>query len=341
MKVLPRQADGFARRPPSEINAVLVYGPDAGLVAERVRLLRDSVLKGVDDPFRSVDWGADHLLDDPTRLGDEVAALSLTGGRRVILIRSAGDRHSKAFASVWEGVAGDTFVVVEAGDLGPGSSLRRGFENAERCAALACYEDSPEALEGVIRDSLRQAGIKADARVIEMLAGRLGSDRLATRAELEKLILYKGEGTLSEGDVDAIVGDSGATSIDDVVAAAVGGDQVGLDRALQRCAHEDVASVALIRAVARHLMRLQLVVASVARGTPAQRAIEQLRPPVFFRRRAEMMAQAQVWKLPNLQRAGDLVSESELNCKRTGIPDRAVMERALMRLANAARSQGR
>ncbi|MEQ9444632.1 MAG: DNA polymerase III subunit delta, partial [Rhodospirillaceae bacterium] len=91
VKVPPGRADAFARSPDTKVQAILVYGPDSGLVTERARALVNSVLKGDNDPFRLADLDATILKSDPARLADEVAALSLTGGRRVVKVRDATD----------------------------------------------------------------------------------------------------------------------------------------------------------------------------------------------------------------------------------------------------------
>ncbi|MSO64709.1 MAG: DNA polymerase III subunit delta [Alphaproteobacteria bacterium] len=341
MKVAARQADGFVTRPPKNVQAVLVYGPDLGLVAERVSALRRAVVGEHDDPFRVTELAADTLIEDPARLGDEVAALSLSGGRRVVVVRDAGDRHSKAFADLLNDVRSDTLVVVEAGDLGPGSGLRRRFEGAAAGAALPCYEDSGEALEGLVHTTLATYGLRANGKVIQEIATRLGSDRLMNRRELEKLAVYKGTGTITLEDVEAILVDATAASLDDVVFAVGAGDQAGLDGALQRCSREGIVPIVILRAVLRHLQRLHLASAAVADGASVQTAVDQLRPPVFFRRRADFVAQVQHWRPSLIARAFVIITMSELDCKTTGIPAEAVCERALMRVATAARAAGR
>ncbi len=91
MKIAPRDADAFLRSPDPAARAVLVYGPDAGLVSERVEALVKGVAGDLSDPFRVADFSAKELIDDPARLADEAAALSLTGGRRAVRLRQGDD----------------------------------------------------------------------------------------------------------------------------------------------------------------------------------------------------------------------------------------------------------
>src|SRR5690606_38200317 len=105
-----------------------------------------------------------------------------------------------------------------------------------------------------------------------------------TRGELEKLALYAaGRDEISLADAVAVVGDSAGLSLDDAIFAAAEGDHAAMDRVLARLFLEGVGAVTVLRAAARHLLRLQYLASQVERGVPAAQAIERLRPPVFFK----------------------------------------------------------
>src|SRR3546814_21168296 len=91
MKIAPARADAFARKPDPAVRAVLVYGPDAGLVRERADLLANSVVPDLQDPFLVAELTGHMLRKDPARPAAEVAAMDVTGGRRVGRVRGAPD----------------------------------------------------------------------------------------------------------------------------------------------------------------------------------------------------------------------------------------------------------
>ena len=80
MKIAPGAADKFAAAPPEAICAVLIYGPDGGLVRERADRVIAAIVEDPRDPFRVSELRADALRSDPALLLDEAGALSLTGG---------------------------------------------------------------------------------------------------------------------------------------------------------------------------------------------------------------------------------------------------------------------
>ncbi|MGE0660821.1 MAG: DNA polymerase III subunit delta, partial [Reyranellaceae bacterium] len=261
--------------------------------------------------------------------------------RRVIRVRPAGEESVEALANALEAAAGDGLIVLEAGDLKKTSKLRKLAEEHKLAAAVPCYADEGRALDALVEEVLGQAGLRASPEALAFLIDNLGGDRGVTRKELEKLALYKGKdgGEVTLEDAVACVGDSAALSLDDVALAAAEGDQKGLDRALDRAFAEGTAAISLLRALSRHFLRLHGARAAMQAGADARAAIERLRPPPLFSIRPKLTRQLALWTAPALAEALSLLTEAELQCKTTGMPDQVIVRRAAMRLANAANVQ--
>ena len=258
---------------------------------ERAQALTQGVLGADPDPFRLADIDAAAVADDPALLFDEAAALSMTGGRRVVRLQGAGDGMTAAFAPLLEAraagaIADESLVIAEAAALGKGSSLRQLFEGAKAGAALACYGDEDDGLESLIGGVLGTAGHATDADAIAWLTTNLGGDRGVTRGELEKLSLYAGAGApITLSDAEAAIGDSAGLNLDDAALAAAAGDVRALDRALQTARIEGQSPVQVLRALARTLSRLHLAAGLRDAGASPTQAIAVLRPPVFFKQK--------------------------------------------------------
>ena len=340
MKLARAQADRFVRAPDARMRAALVYGPDAGLVNERALALVRAIAGDPPDPFRVVELAAARVEEDAAILADEAAAIAMTGGRRAVRIRAAGDRLGAVLAAFLEAPPGDGFVVVEAGELRPRSPLRRAFEEAGNGAALACYADDEADLAAFARAALGELGVGVDDEAVRYLAGALGNDRQLNRRELEKLALYAGEGSVDLEAARACVGDNAARTLEDLAFAAAGGEGAELDRALARAFAAGATAVAVLRALASHVGRLQRARALLDAGRPLEAAMAALRPPPFFKRRDAFARQATRWPRDLLRDAIVIVSQAELHCKSTGLPDRAVCAHAAARIAALAPPSG-
>ncbi len=340
MKIAPRNIESFLKAPPTDLHAVLVYGPDSGLVRERGKALIHAVVDDPADPFRIVELRAAELRDDPARLFDEAAAMSLTGGRRAVNLRDAADAHAGPLDDFLSDPVGDALIVVEAGNLGPRSKLRKLFEDSKAAgAAIPCYADEGRALSDVVSKTLADAGLRASRDAMAYLVANLGSDRMVSRSELEKLVLYMaGQSEVSLDDAMACVGDSAAMTLDDLVYSVAGGDLARLPRMQDRAIQEGIEPTAILRAAGRHFQRLHACAGLMAEGAPADSAVKSLRPPIFFRQADAFRDQLRLWRRTDLDRALDWLSEAEKNCKSTGFPAETVCHQTLLRLAASARA---
>ena len=267
MKLPPARLAEFLRKPPPS------SAPCCSRAGYRPRpqhadRATAAICRDLKDPFRIAELSGPALAADPARLSDEVASLSLIGGRRVIRIRDTGDSLTSLLAAVLASSKGDSLLVIEGGDLAARSSLRKLCEAARDVAASPCYADSSRDVADIVRDTLRTHEVTASGEAVAYLVAHLGSDRLVTQSELEKLALYAGKGGRIElADAVACVGDSTAlTRRRDLCRGRRRCRTAQIP--LLRCLQEGQSAVGILRAMMRHFQRLHL---SAARMPPAPR----------------------------------------------------------------------
>lgn len=335
MKFSGAQLVNFLKRPDAAVTVALVFGPDEGLVRERADALVKAVLGDAgDDPFRLALLTADKIRQDPALLADEAAAMSLMGGRRVVRVRDAADGISASLKHVLEAGRGEALLVLEAGDLGKSSSLRKLCEAADKAAAIPCYADGPREIASLIRETLQAQRIAIGDETVEYLVGNLGSDRAVSRQEIEKLVLYAGAGGRIElADAVASVGDSSALELEDVIYDSLDGRTATIDGALTRLFLEGQAPVSIVRAMMRHAQRLHFCAAQVAGGQPLDLAVRSLRPPIFFKYTDRFRRQAEQWPQERCERLLKRLTQAELDLKRTGYPDETLCRHLLIHLS--------
>lgn len=339
MIVKPAEAERFVARPPASLRAALVYGPDAGLVRERADALAKAVVPDLSDPFRVAEIDEAGLSSDRARLFDEAAALSMTGGQRVVRVRTAGNAQAGLFEDFLDSPPGDALIVVEAGELAKSAALRRVFEDAENAAAIACYLDNAQGLEDLVRAQLKREGLAIESDALDAAVARLGSDRGVTRREVEKLALYAlGEKTVTLAHVDAAMGDESELRVDAVCDAAAEADFVTLDRELARLWSAGTSPMALIRPALFHFQRLLVVRAQADEGADVLAAMKRLRPPLPYIRERSFRAQVSRFTKEKLEAALNLLYEAEALVKTTGVPTEAATGRAFFSVAGLAKT---
>lgn len=340
-----RAVKSFLAARDRNIDAILVYGPDSGLARERALHLAGQVVADLKDPFNALELSDADLKDEPGRLADEIAALSFMGGERAIRVRTSGEAATKAAETLLSGldsghIKPNGIVIVEAGDLSPRSGLRKAFEKSKRGAALPCYADGPADVRAMAQEAAAAEDLRFDSDALDLAVSILGEDHGISRAEIDKLILYKGPASLRDGpatvsleDVRASLVDGLGDAMDDTASAAADGAPARLAAALHKAAAGGASPIGLLRALQRQFARLKAAQDFMDGGDSAASAMKKLRPPVFFAEERAFESRLYKWRGPKLDRALRMLIDAELDAKTTGAPQREIVERAALALA--------
>lgn len=335
--VKAHQANAFLSSPDLKIRAVLFYGSDAGLVAERAVQFASAAAKRSDPPGELIRIDDADLDGDPDRLVVELGTIPMFGGPKIV--RATAGRRVNAAALkplVSEGRLEGT-LVVEAGNLKPEDAMRKLFEKAADAAAVACYADAARDLDALVSDMMRAAGVQIPADARHALLARLGADRALSRGEIEKLLLYVGGGRdVTLEDVDAVVGDVSELALERITFAAAQGDTVRAVGECGRAVSAGESPQAIIAALQRHFQRLHRVRAQVDGGGSLDDALRRMRPPLHFKQKDAFAAQCRMWTTVRLTEALRRISTAAKAARLTSSLEEPLSERLAMGLAMLA-----
>lgn len=319
MKLPPARIDAFLRAPDAATTLALLYGPDAGLMAERSKKLLTAVTDP-DDPFSTVELPYEKIKADPALLADEMAAISFSRKRRFIKVKGAAASLDKPIQEILSAHKSDTFVLFCAEDLPPASSLRKFFETTPHAASLPCYTDDATSIRTLITSTL-QPLFQCEPGVVEYLQQCFSGDRLVIRNELEKLCLFvQGSSHLALADVQKVVRPSGEISFNDINHAVASCDARKIEASVRQALLDGVSPIAILRALGNYFLKLHYLKGQVTSGMTEDAAIEGLRPPVFFKDKPLLKRHVNQWPLTGIAKVLSLLERTERDCKQTGSP---------------------
>ena len=330
-KIIP-----FLKNPPKSVRVVLIFGPDAGLVHERAEKLAEKLGADKNDPFAVTAMTGSTLGSSSAKLRDEMAAMPMLGGRKMVRVHQATDSNAGPIEDfIKDPCGGDSILIIEAGELPARSKLRKSCESkTDLAAAVPCYfEDGPQRMR-TIAVTLQEEGLSAPRDVLSLLAQTLPPDRMAMNSELNKLALFaKGQDTISCADVEAIITQAGGAEMDALVEAVAGGNAARAGELLDFLKAEQVSSVALLRVMQRYFLRLHVARHFMDQGDNALSAIKKLTPKVFWKQEKPMVQQLNRWKTSRLELRLSELREAEIQCKKTGVPDDTLCAQLFLNMA--------
>lgn len=334
MKLTWKQIDPFVKNPDPKARAVLVYGPDDGLMRERAAAIGKSVTPDLNDPFNVAVLDGELLVSDPARLFDEANAISMMGGARLIRIENASDKISPILRDYLDSPSAENLVILEAGELGPKSPLRALFEKSPNAAALPCYVEDARGIATVIRAQISDAHKTIDGDALQWLAAAVVGDRGRARAEVEKLLIYMGEDNkIRLDDVRNACGEAGETSLDDLVYAVAGGRTEAALTTFHKLQEEGVVPITILRSLQNHFRKLHYTRSLMNAGMGAHEAMKSLQPPIFFKLEEAFLAQINKWPAARLLAILERLAQIEADTKKTGAPAETLMAQAVLGIA--------
>ncbi len=322
----------FIRSPDPAARAMLLYGPDAGLVAERAAALADKLARGAKGAVEIVRLDDRDLAEDPARIEVELRTRPMFAEGKVVRV-TAGVRLDVPSLKALLAAPFDHALIVEAGNLRPDSGLRKLFETNKEAAALPCYGDE-RTLAALIDQELSDAGLRIDSETKAYLLTRLGADQALSRAEVVKLALYAaGAGNVAQDDIDAVVGDAAEIALENFVYAGSGGEPGAALAELRRLAAAGTDLSSALAALGRHFTQLHRVAAAQAGGSVDQ-AMRGLRPRPHFKREAQFLAHAKRWGANRLAEALPQIQEAIRRTRLQPDLEAAFAERLLLALTS-------
>jgi len=340
--VKAHQAETFLKPPGPSYAAILFYGTDAGLVAERAALLARMLAAREEPPGEIIRLDDADLDADADRLAIELQTMPMFGGSKIVRAIAGRRINANALQSVVGSDSLAATLIVEAGNLRPNDSLRALFEKSAKAAAVACFPDEVHDLEALIRTTLKRHGLAIGPEAREVLLARVGADRALSRGEIEKLALYAaGKSEVEVSDVEAIVGDASELTIDRILTAAASGNAERAVAEFGRAVASGESPQAIIAATQRYFQRLHRIRSDIDQGRSFEDAIRQLRPPVHFKQKDALGLQCRTWTTARLTQALSRVAQAAKAARLSGALEEAVAEELLMGLAAAVRPSAR
>ncbi len=338
----------FLAGPPAGVRVAVIWGKDRGGVRERADLLAGKIAKNPNDPFDVALLTESDLDKDGARLEEELSAISMMGGRRLVRLKLTGDKASpdKAAAEALvrhaEGALNpDAFFLIEAGALERTSALRKAAEKSDAAASIPVYEDEVGDVSRMVREALTKDGVGLTSEALELFVARLPRERGVARREIERLVLYLGPGsgsTASPADLVDHLGVEPEASLSDAAQDAFGGRAGPAQSALRRARAEGEGGPSAVRALSQHLAKLRRAAILQSAGAGAQEAAKA--SGIFWKNEREFLRQLRAWKLADLEALSTEVLEADYACKQTGSPDHLISERLALSIAGRARRLG-
>jgi DNA polymerase III subunit delta len=316
VKANKAQIERALKSPTAETRFFLLYGPDEAGSRALMKML------GPPNAER-VELSGAELKNDPARLADEAAAISLFGDARVILVEPAGDEVVPAVEALIAAPAAGNPAAIVAGALKPTSKLLKLALAAPCAMTFASYVPDARDAPKLVMELAREHGLGIRPDLARRIADSAAANRAVIAQELAKFALFLDAAPerpkqVEADTVDAIGAANEEGDLSRLVDSVGGGDVKTLRSELLRLSSEGIEGIPLIRAMLRRMTLLARLRGEVERGNSVDTVMASHGKAIFWKEKEAVAAQLSRWTSDLIGKGMSRLLEAERQVKASG-----------------------
>lgn len=302
----------------------LLYGPEESVANYRFNVIAKKIVSDLSDPFSVVNISKDRLKESKSTLFDEFYSISMFGGRRLISIKDGDNTISEYLDEISKNFNNsakeNNFILIQASELNPASSLRKFAENSPNFASIACYEDDEKTIKTFIEAILKKSQIVFDNDVIMSLMNKFGKNRQIILAEIEKIVTFLGSTKrLTTDIVEKLIKVESEISADEFVLHYASKNYEKALKTCDRLFQDNFEPVVLVRFLINYFQKLyDAKVAIIKNDIDFDVAVKDQK--LFFKAEVPFRAHLNGLSLEDIADSLNQFSELELKIKKGNLP---------------------
>ncbi len=328
-----KQADDFIKNPSDDIQGILLYGQDSGLINHRTKALVSHYIPNKNDPFLLSTINSSQINDDPGLLADELDTFALTNDKRVILLDLSSDLKKEQVDCIIESKS-QSILIINAGDLKTSSPSRKAFESDKNFIVIPCYNSSNIDIMALLNNKLIDRDLTMHKDAKDLIVASLGNDYGNTTSEIEKILNHHQSGEISKSEVESIIVSSSNIIVTDLVDTVFEKKTKSISRLYHSVLDEFNPAQILIITLNHVIKLMELLAEKDDLNIPNKQVIENTKPPIFFKRHPSLQRQLNTWNRGTLGDIIEILSVTTIDTRKNSDLSVELTERCLLKISS-------
>ncbi len=310
---------------------VLFYGENIGLKNDfKNNLLK--VLKN-DEIIR---LNQEEIIKNKNKLFNEINNISLFEKKKTFLIENVNDKILEILIELDTTGITDNKIYLFGDILDKRSKLRAFFEKSKKYGVVACYPDNEISIRKIIQEKLKEfKGL--NQQTINLIVENCNLNRVKLNNEIEKIKACFQNKILEEEKLINLLDARINSDFDMLKNAAFAGDLEKTNKLLSDTIMEDEKNVFYLNSINQTLNKL-IQVCDMNVGD-IEIAINQLRPPIFWKDKPIFKDQAKIWRKEKIKKMLDETHKLEISIKSNALVKKNILlKKIIVDLCFAANS---
>ena len=320
MKIKSENFINFINNDLNIFKFILLYGSNIGLVNLLFTKAINVLSIDVNDPFNVSKFYSQNLIDDPFILIDTITTFTMTSDKRIILLdltnislrKNIIDNIMTSLSSE----VGDYLVIIKADNLGAMNELVKFTQNSKFGILVPCYEDSANQIKLEISSILKENNFKFSDSFLSHLSTKFSNDSSINKMEFDKLRNFLiNNKEVTETVLLSLVTDNTNVNLNKLSNFCALGDVKSALFFYEKILDSSISPIVVIRTMVKHFKIIERVLCYIEDGKNIEDAINNIKPPIFFKDKPLISNQSKLWSLPKINLILKRLADTEIRCK--------------------------
>ena len=334
MKINPLLYEDNLKNKSKDINIIFLYGTNTGLVDLMYKKTLEILNVDINDPFNVYKIDGDDFKNNPSILHDNINTLSVFSDKKLVLLDLMHISINKYLETiVLEAVKTENdnyLLLIRASNLKLNSFLKY-FQNINNAILVPCYEEKIDTINSKISDLFFKHKISFKKDFVQSLTLKFGSNSLTNEMEIEKLdVFLTNNENVTEEMIFTLLSKNYEINLNKIIENCSNGNPSEALVAFENIYENQSTSITLIRMFVNHFKLIEKILLLLENNNDLTSIIENIRPPIFFKKKGFIIFQCKVWDLKLINIILSRLIKLELRCKLNSSTEKILLSQFLL-----------
>ena len=294
----------------NDYQAVVIYGENEG-IKNNIKIK----LKEINKNSEIISFFEDEITKNKNLLYENIANESLFNEKKIIFIQSATDKILNEVIECLEIYNPNTKVYIFSENLDKKSKLRNLFEKEKKLAIFCCYEDNEKILINYINNELN--GYKGlTGEIINFIISNSSLNRKIIQSEIVKIKSFFNDKIIKKKQLLELLNFKNNNGFEEIRDSALSGKKQKINKLLSEIELINDDSFFYLNNLNFRILKLLEIQSINETFKNYEKALENIKPPVFWKDKPTYLEQLKKWDITKLNKAADKIGSAEILMKK-------------------------
>ena len=289
--------------------ATLVYGENIGM--------KDDIKNDIKEYFKEyepINFDQNEIIKNGRILNEQIDNTSLFSKKKIIFINEISDKIKDKISEILEKPKPDVKIFLFAHNLEKKLFIRTIFEKEKELAIIPCYQDNERSLSEYLRKKLNgYSGLSQQS--INFLIDNAGLDRKTLSYEIDKIKSLFLDKKIKFEKLLEVLNSANNLDFNDIRDNCLGAEKEKLNKNLGNVILQNEEAYFYLSILGNRIEKLSVINDGCKNINDAEKVIDSLRPPIFWKDKPTFYKQIKKWDTKKLNEAKKMLFDTEILIK--------------------------